>query len=100
MQHLPSNRSSQWVLSLGALCAGLAGCAGTSTSSDSAEHAPVPVEAHAQAAGKVTPAGANKQLVEGNARFVSGYTLHPHQDPERRTELATSQHPFAVILAC
>src|SRR6185503_6013411 len=30
----------------------------------------------------------------------SGHALHPRQDPGRRTELATSQHPFAVILAC
>lgn len=100
MKRHPSNRFSPWLLRLGALCAGLAGCAGTRTTPDSAEQAQAPIEAHAQAAERVTPAVANKQLVEGNARFASGHTLHPHQAPERRTELATSQHPFAVILAC
>ena len=40
------------------------------------------------------------RLVEGNARFVSGHTQHPRQDPDRRTELASGQQPFAVIVGC
>jgi carbonic anhydrase len=40
-------------------------------------------------------------LKEGNARFVAGKPLHPHQDLERRGELATAgQEPLATILAC
>ena len=100
MKHALCNNFSQWVLCLGALCAGLAGCAGTRTASDSAPNAQAPADGHAQAPATVTPAAANKELVQGNARFASGHALHARQDPGRRTELATSQHPFAVILAC
>ena len=82
---------SRWVLGLGALGASLAGCAGPRTAPDPALHAQAPAG---------TPAGANEELLQGNARFASGHALHPRQDPGRRTELATSQHPFAVILAC
>lgn len=39
-------------------------------------------------------------LLEGNRRFVSGKTLHPRQDVERRKELTKEQHPFAIILGC
>jgi carbonic anhydrase len=39
-------------------------------------------------------------LVEGNHRFVEGRTDHPRQDSGRRAELATTQHPFAVVLGC
>jgi carbonic anhydrase len=48
----------------------------------------------------VTSSAGISRLVEGNARFVSGHAQHPRQNPDRRTELATSQHPFAVILGC
>src|SRR5271157_2492921 len=44
---------------------------------------------------------AMKNLMEGNARFVSGNTIHPDQSiVDRRAELVTSQHPFAVIVTC
>jgi carbonic anhydrase len=100
MKHALSNGFSHRVLCLGALCACLAGCAGTPMASESVAHAQAPDGGHAQEAATLTPAADNEQLVEGNARFVSGKTLHPRQDPARRTELATGQHPFAIVLAC
>lgn len=39
-------------------------------------------------------------LREGNARFISGKPQHPHQDAERRLDVAKGQEPFATILAC
>lgn len=39
-------------------------------------------------------------LLDGNARFVSGQTRHPHQDGQRRTEVASGQKPFAVVIGC
>lgn len=41
-----------------------------------------------------------QQMVEGNERFVSGAPAHPRQDVERRTELASSQHPTAALFGC
>src|SRR5947207_15028343 len=41
-----------------------------------------------------------KMLQDGNARFVSGKLEHPNESPERRTEVAKGQHPYAVVLAC
>lgn len=43
---------------------------------------------------------AQKKLLEGNKRFVEGKMSHPDQAAARRTELAKSQHPFAVIVSC
>lgn len=39
-------------------------------------------------------------LREGNARFITGKPQHPHQDAERRLDVAKGQEPFATILAC
>lgn len=47
-----------------------------------------------------SPESAWRRLKEGNARFINGETLHPHQDAERRKELAQKQKPFAVIFGC
>jgi carbonic anhydrase len=47
-----------------------------------------------------TPAEALAELLAGNARFVTGARLHPHQDAERRAALVHGQHPFAVIFGC
>ncbi|UFU07454.1 carbonic anhydrase [Ruania halotolerans] len=47
-----------------------------------------------------TPAQAWAALQEGNARFVSGEMAHPSQDVQRRAELSSSQHPFAVLFGC
>ena len=41
-----------------------------------------------------------KQLLDGNARFVSGQSTHPHQDAQRRAALAAGQKPFAVVIGC
>ncbi|HET9941206.1 MAG TPA: carbonic anhydrase [Candidatus Eisenbacteria bacterium] len=47
-----------------------------------------------------TPTSALTELKAGNERFASHHATHPHQTAARRTELAASQHPHAVILAC
>lgn len=48
----------------------------------------------------VTAEQAISRLVEGNARFASGKVTHPDQSAERRAEVVSSQHPFAVVLSC
>ncbi len=45
-------------------------------------------------------ASARQRLLDGNARFVSGQPRHPHQDGQRRAELAAGQKPFAVVIGC
>ncbi len=55
---------------------------------------------HADAQPKVSPAEALARLKAGNQRFVASKLEHPRQTAKRRTELATSQHPFAVVLGC
>jgi carbonic anhydrase len=40
------------------------------------------------------------RLLAGNARFVVHKEQHPDESLERRKELSTGQHPFAVILGC
>jgi carbonic anhydrase len=41
------------------------------------------------------------ELIEGNARFAEGKSLHPRQDARRRAEvLEKGQYPFAAIVAC
>lgn len=56
--------------------------------------------AHAPAAAEVTAVEALARLKEGNKRFVTNHLEHPHQTAERRTELASGQHPFAIVLGC
>ncbi|MBC5809317.1 MAG: carbonic anhydrase [Candidatus Eremiobacteraeota bacterium] len=41
-----------------------------------------------------------KRLLAGNARFVTGKTMHPDQAPGYRNGLAKAQHPFAIVLSC
>ena len=48
----------------------------------------------------ITPELALQQLMEGNLRYAEGNASHPHQSLERRAELVSGQHPFAVILGC
>jgi carbonic anhydrase len=48
----------------------------------------------------LNPQTALKQLMEGNARFVSGKGTHPHQSLARLQETAAAQYPFAAILGC
>lgn len=60
----------------------------------------------AAASGKADPAAkllrdASLMLLrEGNSRFVTGKPQHPHQDAERRVDVARGQEPFATVLAC
>jgi carbonic anhydrase len=48
----------------------------------------------------IAPAEALERLKAGNQHFVASKLEHPRQTAKRRTELADSQHPFAVVLAC
>ena len=49
----------------------------------------------------VTPEQAMERLQEGNARFSSAKSIHPHIDPSRiRKTAEEGQHPFATILTC
>ena len=42
-----------------------------------------------------------QKLLEGNARYVSGYVSHQDQYVvERRSDLISSQHPIAVVVGC
>lgn len=46
------------------------------------------------------PDAALQQLLDGNARFVSGKLEHPDRSTERVAALAAGQHPIAVVLGC
>jgi carbonic anhydrase len=41
-----------------------------------------------------------RRLIEGNCRFAKGEMIHPHQDIERRIEVAAGQRPFAQVFSC
>jgi carbonic anhydrase len=47
-----------------------------------------------------TPSQVWAEMLEGNARFVSGEPRHPRQDVERRHELAGGQRPRAALFGC
>ena len=55
---------------------------------------------HTDSHPKVSPAEALALLKAGNQRFVASKLEHPRQTAKRRTELATSQRPFAIVLGC
>ncbi len=46
------------------------------------------------------PADPLARLLEGNARFVAGAAVRYAPLPERRAEVAKTQHPFAIVLGC
>jgi carbonic anhydrase len=48
----------------------------------------------------LTPAQAWEEMRAGNERFVNGVPEHPHQDADRRSELAHNQAPHVVLLGC
>ncbi|MBI5016271.1 MAG: carbonic anhydrase [Deltaproteobacteria bacterium] len=48
----------------------------------------------------VVPEEALKRLAEGNQRYVAAKASHPDQTPERRTQVAGGQSPFAIVLGC
>jgi carbonic anhydrase len=62
--------------------------------------APVPVVAAPAAVIPLTGEQALQKLLEGNARFVAGQSIHPDQTTERRQALAGGQNPFAIVLTC
>lgn len=68
---------------------------------------PAPAQAHAAEAPaahaaepSVAPEEALARLMNGNARYVDGYSVHPHGDAPRRLQVSSVQRPFATILAC
>ena len=77
------------------LFCGLAACATTHT----------PTEHGAAATHTDHPSGVAAEvaldlLAKGNQRYVSGHLEHPRQSPGRRTELANTQVPSAIIIGC
>lgn len=48
----------------------------------------------------LTPAQAWQRMQEGNVRFVAGTPSHPHQDVERRQQIAAAQRPTAALFGC
>ena len=50
--------------------------------------------------GAPTANEALEKLKDGNIRFLSGAPIYPHQDADRRTEVAKGQAPFATVLTC
>ena len=40
------------------------------------------------------------KLKAGNERYVQSKLEHPNHSTEKRNELATGQHPYAIILSC
>lgn len=49
---------------------------------------------------RLTPAQVWTEMLEGNARFVSGEPRHPRQDVDRRHEIAAEQRPRAALFGC
>jgi carbonic anhydrase len=47
-----------------------------------------------------TPKEIADALIEGNRRFASGSSQHPHLDASLRAQQAEKQTPFAAVLAC
>lgn len=48
----------------------------------------------------MTPDSALARLLDGNRRYIAGESLHEHQDPARRAELAGQQNPFGMLFGC
>ena len=49
---------------------------------------------------EMTPDSALKRLMAGNEKYVAGSLPAQTAIAERRSEVASSQHPFAMILSC
>lgn len=54
---------------------------------------------HSDAPGK-SPRDSLDMLKQGNQRFVDNKMSAPRRDDKTRTELAASQHPFAIVVSC
>ena len=48
----------------------------------------------------LTPSAAWAEMLDGNERFVAGKPAHPHQDVDKRRELAAGQAPIAALFGC
>ncbi|NMC14524.1 MAG: carbonic anhydrase [Chloroflexi bacterium] len=48
----------------------------------------------------LTADAALERLAEGNQSFMAGKMKSPHQNEERRKEIAAGQKPFAAVLGC
>lgn len=55
---------------------------------------------HAPDEAQLTPEQALQRLKDGNNHFVVNKPEHPHLTPKWRNQLATGQHPFAIVLGC
>lgn len=53
-----------------------------------------------QHASQAVSLNAFERLMAGNVRFATGAPLHPDESTRHRKEVATGQHPFAVVIAC
>ena len=47
-----------------------------------------------------TPEDAIAKLMAGNARYVEGKSIHPHDDLDRLKETAPNQEPYAAVVGC
>lgn len=85
---------------------GAAAEAPANTAAQTAHENPAPTEApksHAAAHADVPSVSADealRRLVEGNARFAHDIDHMTIRDVKRRGELASGQHPFAIVLSC
>lgn len=49
---------------------------------------------------RVTPQEAWEAFAAGNERFISGTSVHPNQNVDRRTELVNTQTPDVALFGC
>lgn len=47
-----------------------------------------------------TAPAALAELLDGNRRYATDHSRHPDESRRLRHQLATAQHPFAVIVGC
>src|SRR4051794_35406120 len=52
------------------------------------------------ASNKLSPKEALQALLDGNKRYVASKAERPDQTADRRVEVASGQHPIAIILSC
>lgn len=50
--------------------------------------------------GSITADQALQMLIDGNKRHIATKRIYPHQTEQRLREVATGQHPFAIVLGC
>jgi carbonic anhydrase len=57
-------------------------------------------DANSQQGSALSPELALQELIAGNRRYALGAGIHPHQTLNRRDEIESAQHPFAIIIGC